>query len=182
MWVRVLAAAAALVVATPAIADDRVVDVSSVDSVAALLREAGYRAEIKVGKDGDFYLESATGGNSFQVIFYGCKDKINCDSFDFYSWFKKEPIFSIEMANEWNANHRFLKVAIDPDGDLSEYVAVDSVGKMTFDNFKDYVDWYGTMDAELIKFVGEKRKAATPAPAPAPAAARSPAPVAAKTK
>lgn len=169
MWVRVLAAAAALAVATPAIADDRVVDVSSVDSVAALLREAGYKAEIKVGKDGDFYLESATGGNSFQIIFYGCKDKINCDSFDIYSWFKKEPFFSTEMANDWNANHRFLKVAIDSDGDMSEYVAVDSVGKMTFDNFKDYIDWYGTMDAQLIKFVDERRKAAAPAAAPSSA-------------
>lgn len=162
MWGKVFAAAAALVVSAPAIADDRVVDVSSVDTVAALLREAGYKAEIKVGKDGDFYLESATGGNSFQVIFYGCKDKINCGSFDFYSWFKKEPFFSTDMMNEWNANHRFLKVAIDSEGDLSEYLAVDSVGKMTFDNFKDYVDWYGTMDAELVKFVDEKRKAAAP--------------------
>jgi hypothetical protein len=165
MWGRVLAAVAALVVSTPAIAADRVVDVSSVDSVAALLREAGYRAEIKVAKDGDFYLDSATGGNSFQVTFYGCKDKINCDSFEFFSYFKKEPFFSTDLANEWNANHRFLKVAIDSDGDLAEYAAVSSVGKMTFDNFKDYVDWYGTMDAELIKFVSEKRKAAAPAAA-----------------
>jgi len=178
MWGKVLAAAAVLVIATPAVADERVVDVSSVDSVAALLREAGYKAEIKVGKDGDFYINSATGGNNFQINFYGCKDKINCDSFDFYSWYKKEPFFSVAMANEWNVNHRFLKVAIDSDGDLSEYLAVDGVGKMTFDNFKDYIDWYGTMDAELTKFVDEKRKAAAPAPAAAP----SPAPAAVKTK
>ncbi|HEX7849030.1 MAG TPA: YbjN domain-containing protein [Sphingomonas sp.] len=159
--------AAALAVSTPAIADDRVVDVSSVDTVAALLREAGYKADIKVAKDGDFYLESATGGNGFQVLFYGCKDKINCDSFEFFGWFKKEPFFSTEMANEWNANHRFLKVAIDADGDLSEYATIDSVGKMTFANFKDYLDWYGTADAELIRFVDEKRKLAAPAAAKA---------------
>ncbi|MES2095568.1 MAG: YbjN domain-containing protein [Pseudomonadota bacterium] len=156
------AAAVALVISSPAAAADRVVDVSSVEGVATLMREAGYKAEVKVGKDGDSYIESATGGNGFQVIFYGCKNKLGCDSFEFYSWFKKEAFFSPALANEWNASHRFLKVAIDGDGDLSEYAAVSSVGKMTFDNFKDYIEWYGTMDSELVKFVDEKRKAALP--------------------
>ena len=64
------------------------------------------------------------------------------------------------MANEWNASKRFLKVAIDKDGDLAEYLYVSALGKMTFDNFKDYVDWYSSMDASLSKFVEEKRAAA----------------------
>jgi hypothetical protein len=33
---------------------------------------------------------------------------------------------------------------------------------MTYDNFKDYISWYGSTDAELIKFVAERRKAAAP--------------------
>ena len=105
-------------------------------------------------------MNSSIGGNGFQVLFYGCKNKVGCDSFDFYSWFKKEPFFSTDMANEWNAGHRFLKVAIDSDGDLSECAYLSTVGKMTYDNFKDYIEWYGSMDAALVKFVNEKRKAA----------------------
>lgn len=148
--------------AVPASAADRVVDVSSVEKVAALMREAGYKAEIKTAKDGSTYISSATGGNGFQVNFYGCKKNVDCGSFDFYSWFKKEPFFTTDMANEWNAKNRFLKVAIDSDGDLSEYLSVTAVGKMTFDNFKDYIDWYGEMDADLIKFVDDKRESASP--------------------
>jgi hypothetical protein len=166
MWGKVLAAAVVMTISAPAFAADRVIDVSSIDNVAALMKEAGYKAEIKVGKDGDSYIQSSTGGNGFQVNFYGCKGKVGCDSFEFYSWFKKEPFFSPVMANEWNATHRVLKVAIDSDGDLSEYLAISAVGKMTFDNFKDYIEWYGSMDAELIKFVDEKRKAAGPAEEP----------------
>jgi hypothetical protein len=162
MWGKILAVAMAMALSTPAFAADRVVDVSSVDGVAALLREAGYEAEIKVGKNGDSYIESAIGGNDFQVLFYGCKNKVGCDSFDFYSWFKKEPFFSAEMANDWNANNRFLKVAIDSDGDLSEYAYLSTVGKMTYDNFKDYVAWYGSADADLVTFVDKRRKAAAP--------------------
>ena len=82
MWGKILAVAAAMAVSAPALAADRVVDVSGVDGVAALLREAGYKAEIKVGKDGDPYIDSAVGGNDFQLLFYGCKNKLGCDSFD----------------------------------------------------------------------------------------------------
>jgi len=160
MWGKILAVAAAMAVSAPAFAADRIVDVSSVDGVAALMREAGYKAEIKVSKDGAPYIESAIGGNDFQILFYGCKNKIGCDSFDFYSWFKKEPFFSTDMANEWNANNRFLKVAIDSDGDLSEYAYISTIGKMTYDNFKDYIDWYASMDSELNSFIKERRDAA----------------------
>ena len=160
MWVRALAFVAALTLPASAMAADRVVDVSSVEGVASLLREAGYKAEIKKDKDGDSFIASAANGSDFQIIFYGCTNDKGCNSYEFYSWFKKEPFFSAEMANEWNANHRFLKVAIDSDGDLSEYAYISTIGKMTYDNFKDYISWYGSTDAELVKFVAERRKAA----------------------
>ena len=151
---------AAAMLPTSAVAADRVVDVSSVDGVASLLREAGYKAEIKKGDDGDIYIASGANGGEFQILFYGCKEGKGCDSFEFYSWYKKEPFFSAGMANEWNASKRFLKVAIDKDGDLAEYLYVSAIGNMTFENFKDYVDWYSSMDGSLTKFIDEKRSAA----------------------
>ena len=163
MRIRLLALALALAAVTApstAMAADRVVDVSSVKGVAALLQEAGYKAEIKKGDDGDSYITSGANGSGFQLNFYGCKNDADCDSFEFYSYFKKEPFFSAEMANEWNAKKRFLKVAVDRDGDLAEYIYVSALGKMTSDTFKDYIDWYASMDAELSGFIKEKREAA----------------------
>jgi len=157
---RALALAVVAMVPVSAGAADRVVDVSSVKGVAALLQEAGYKAEIKTGDDGDAYISSGINGGDFQLIFYGCKNDMGCDSFEFYSYFKKKPFFSAAMANEWNAKKRFLKVAIDKDGDLAEYIYVSALGKMTFDNFKDYIDWYGSMDSELAAFLKEKEEAA----------------------
>ena len=154
-----LALVTAAMLPTSAVAADRVVDVSGVAGVASLLREAGYKAEIKKGDDGDSFIASGANGGEFQIIFYGCKDDKGCNSFEFYSWYKKEPFFSVGMANEWNASKRFLKVAIDKDGDLAEYLYVSTLGNMTFDNFKDYVDWYSSMDASLTKFIAEKRSA-----------------------
>jgi hypothetical protein len=49
---------------------------------------------------------------------------------------------------------------IDEDGDLSEYLSVSTLGNMTFDNSKDYIYWYSSMDASLGTFLKEKREAA----------------------
>lgn len=152
-------AATAMTPPAAAGAADRVVDVSSVKGVAALLQEAGYKAEIKKGDDGGAYIDSSTNGGGFQLIFYGCKNDAGCDSFEFYSYFKKESFFSTELANEWNVKKRFLKVAIDKDGDLAEYLYVSALGSMTYDNFKDYIDWYASMDSELNGFLKERREA-----------------------
>lgn len=157
MWVRALAFVAAMTLPASAMAADRVVDVSSVQGVAALMREAGYKAEIKMGKDGTSYIVSGVNGNSFNIDFYGCTNDKECTSFDFYSWDKKEAFFSPALANEWNASKRFLKVAIDKDGDLSEYLSVSTLGNMTLDNFKDYIDWFASMEGDLAKFLAEKR-------------------------
>lgn len=160
MWIRALAALAAASMSSAGMAADRIVDVTSVEGVAALLREAGYKAEIKKDTEGDGYIESGVNGSGFQLVFYGCTNDKGCDSFEFYSWYKKEPFFSTDMTNEWNAKKRFLKVAIDKDGDVAEYLYVSALGGMTYANFKDYIDWYASMDAELGTFLKEKREAA----------------------
>lgn len=157
MWVRALAFVVALTLPASAMAADRVIDLTSVQRVADLLKEAGYKAEIKMGQDGTSYIVSGSNGSPFNVNFYGCTKDKECSSIDFYSWDKKEAFFSPAMANEWNASKRFLKVAIDKDGDLSEFLSVSTLGNMTFDNFKDYIDWFSSMETDLAKFLDEKR-------------------------
>src|SRR3546814_9478582 len=68
---------------------------------------------------------------------------------------KKQDYFSSALTNDWNAHKRFLKVAIDDDGDLSEYFDVSAVGGMTQKHFGDLVDWFAVMDADLAKFLDE---------------------------
>lgn len=155
-----IAAAGMLALSPIAASAQALVDLGDVKTVAGLLMQAGYKAEIKQSKAGDPFISSAANGSSFTLTFYGCKNAIGCDSFDISSWYKKEPFFSVAMANEWNAEKRFLKIAIDGDGDLVEYVYVSAVGKSTFKNFADYIDWYTSMDGALTKFLREKRDAA----------------------
>ncbi|MFD1036331.1 YbjN domain-containing protein [Sphingomonas hankookensis] len=106
-------------------------DLRQPGNVVTALQKAGYRAELKINKQGEPYVLSGVNGNSFTVEFYGCEGLKDCGSFQFASWYKKDPLYTAALNNEWNANKRFLKVGVDPDGDLREFLDTTAVGGMT---------------------------------------------------
>jgi len=139
---------------------DELLDLRQPSVVANALRDAGYKAELKTNAKGEPYIESSANGSSFTIEFYNCTGLVDCTSYQFASWYKPEPLFTPAFANEWNLTKRFLKVAVDKDGNLNEYMDFTATGKTTFANFADIVDWYQTMDATLTEFI-KARKSAT---------------------
>jgi hypothetical protein len=128
--------------------------------IADALRTAGYKAELKKNDAGDPYIASAANGSDFTIDFYGCQSGTKCGSFQFFSYYKKDPLYTLPLINEWNAGKRFLKLRIDQDGDLAYSMDVTAVGTMTQETFADWVDWFEVMDGELSKFLEGKRTAA----------------------
>ncbi|URW76460.1 YbjN domain-containing protein [Sphingomonas donggukensis] len=161
-------AAMAAAVAQPALAQDKLFDATDPATLTEAMKTAGFKAELKTNDKGEPYINSAANGSPFTIEFYGCEKAKACPSFQFYAWYKKDPLYTLALVNEWNAAKRFLKLRIDTDGDLAMSMDVTSVGKLTQANFADWVDWYQVMDSELDKFLTEKRAAAGKA-APAPA-------------
>lgn len=151
-----LVAAAAM----PVAAQDVLIDGTDPAVIATAVQAAGYKAELTKNAQGEPFIKSAANGDSFTIEFYGCKGEKNCTSFQFFSWFKKEPAFTPALANDWNANKRFIKAAIDKDGDLALYMDVTGVGKMTQANFADALDWFTVMQGEMQKFLADRRTAA----------------------
>lgn len=156
----VIALSAAFVLAAPAWGADRLLDLRQPEVVAQALRDGGYRGEVKTNKAGEPYVLSSANGSDFTVEFYACTGVKDCASYQFSSWYKAEPLFTPAFANDWNRQKRFLKIAVGTDGELNEYMDFTAIGKTTYDNFMDSVDWYKTMDASFGRFVDEKRKAA----------------------
>ncbi|WP_136162238.1 YbjN domain-containing protein [Sphingomonas flavalba] len=145
---------------------ERPIDVSRAEVVANAVRDAGYKAELKHNEKGDPYIVSAANGAPFIIEFYGCRPDSGCSSLQFYSWYRKEPGFTLDMVNEWNAGKRFLKAYIDKEGDLGATMDVTTIGRMTQANFADALDWWAVMSADLATFI-DKRDGA-----PAPVTAR----------
>jgi hypothetical protein len=143
-----------LVAPLPAAAqeDGQLLDLSTPHMVAKALQDAGYKAEIDKRKDGDPYIRSAANGAEFNIEFYGCELASGCGSLQFYSWYKKQPWFTPEVANRWNTSKRFLRVEIDSDGDLGMHLDVATVGKLTKANFADVIDWWSVMTDDFGEF------------------------------
>lgn len=153
-----LASASAMPAAAQAQLDQ--ITLGDPEQVAAALQRAGYKAQIKLDKQGDTYVASAANGDPFSIVFYDCKQGKGCSSLAFNSWWKKKDFFDNNLVNEWNSKKRFLKVAIDSDGDLNEYMDVSSIGTVSFAFFEDTIDWYVSMDGDLRKFLSEKETSA----------------------
>lgn len=143
--------------AVQAAAQDRLLDLRQPTIVADALRQAGYKAELKTNSKGEPYIESGANGSSFTIEFYNCTGLVNCTSYQFASWYKPDPVFTLAFANEWNLTKRFLKIAVDKDGNLNEYMDFTATGKTTYANFADIVDWYQTMDSSLAKFIAARK-------------------------
>ncbi len=140
----------------------RLVDISQPAEVVKLLQGEGYKAELKKHEDsGDPFISSAANGSPFTIEFYDCKSAKGCTSMQFFSWYKKKPYFSVEMANRWNAKKRFLRIVIDKDGDLSTWMDITSIGKTTYANFADTIDWWSSMTGDLFTFMDEEEGAFT---------------------
>ncbi|WP_230769096.1 YbjN domain-containing protein [Sphingomonas sp. Leaf4] len=135
-------------------------DLRQPGNVVSALQAAGYKAQLKLNKDGEPFIESATNGDPFTIDFYECDGLKDCKSMQFSSWYKKEPIFTPAVANEWNAKRRFLKVAVDSDGDMRQFLDATVVGGMSQAQFAEVVQWYSDMDGMFATFLKEKREAA----------------------
>jgi hypothetical protein len=143
--------------APPASAQDNLIDLTQPPAVVQALQGAGYKAVLKTDEKGDPFIESAANGSNFTVQFYGCKDARDCPSLQFYAWYKKEPWYTVDLANRWNANKRFISVAIDKDGDLSTVYDITTLGKTTVANFTDAIEWWSVMTGELFTFLETER-------------------------
>ncbi|MBB4839106.1 hypothetical protein HNP52_002175 [Sphingomonas kyeonggiensis] len=162
----IAAALAAGLSAAPAMAQKgdtaRLVDISRPEEVVKLLQSEGYKAELKKHEDsGDPYIGSAANGSPFTIEFYDCSAAKGCTSMQFFSWYKKKPWYDVAMANRWNAKKRFLRIVIDKDGDLSTWMDVTTIGKVSYANFADTIDWWSSMTGDLFTFMDDEEKAFT---------------------
>lgn len=87
--------------------------VASADSVARVLRDKGYQAEITTDSSGDPLIRSSASGAKFMILFYGCEKGRDCTSIQFYAGFKSDGKMKVEKMNEWNRDHRFSRAYLD---------------------------------------------------------------------
>lgn len=148
----VSAALAASLVAVPARADE----VRSDDpaSLARVLQDMGYRAEVTRDSSGDPMIKSTASGTDFAILFYGCKSNRNCTSVQFFAGFKDPDNGSLAAMNKWNADNRFGRAYQADSGSARiEYDLDLDVGGMSAALFRDNLEVFTSLVDRYRKYV-----------------------------
>jgi hypothetical protein len=86
------------------------------DDVVAILKDAGYSAEL-IHQNNSYRIGTGMGGRRISLYLY-CDDNANCTSLTWELDFKPSPDFTMTMANKWNRDKRYSKAYIDTDGGM----------------------------------------------------------------
>ena len=146
------AALATAFVAAPAMADE----VRSDDpaSLARVLQDMGYRAEMTKDDSGDPMIKSTASGSDFAVLFYGCKSNRNCTTVQFFAGFKDPDNGSLSALNKWNTDNRFGRAYQASSGSARiEYDLDLDMGGMSAALFKDNVEVFIALMDRYRKYV-----------------------------
>lgn len=152
--VALLAALGALI-ATPVLAKNVVADV---DQIAALMKGAGYRAEIK-GEKAERHIVAASSGYDFRIFTFGCDDDgKNCKSVQFFIAFDTKVSPSLEKMNDYARNNRWGRVYLDKDGDPAIEFDVDlEKGGMSEELFLDNVEYWDVVMTRFADFAFDRK-------------------------
>lgn len=120
------------------------------EDLADLIRESGFRAEVRADKDGDPMVMATVNGVKTLILFYNCKGSPvkSCDEIQFNAIWTKTDSFTLEKVNSVNQTRRRGKLYIDPDGNLTAQLTISIVGS-TKTNLKTYITYWESITSSV---------------------------------
>jgi hypothetical protein len=147
----------ALALAAPAPADGAFVSSYDPPSLVRYMQREGYKATLKTDSLGDPMIESGSGGTTFLILFYNCKEHRQCadvglqTGYDFAAG--KEPPF--DTINDYNRGFRFTRSWLDQEKDpLLQMDLIFTEGRMPETMFGEQLDVWADAMADFEKHVG----------------------------
>jgi len=136
-----MAGLVALILASPALAQGKLIQGADVDAILNLAQGWG-TAELETNDIGDPMISGRMSGLLYSIFFYGCIKHQDCRSIQFYaSWI--DSVMENDKINEWNATRRW-PTAMRTDTD-SVAIKMDvnlSGGGISLGNFDDWFAWW----------------------------------------
>jgi hypothetical protein len=123
------------------------------DEMAAVIKDAGYKAEVKMDSNNEPYIDSKASGLNFWVYLYRCDGQpAKCLRIQFQSSFstKKE---HQDKALQWNVDKVVGRAYNIKDSTYFDYV-IDTDGGVSSDNLMRNVELWDTLMGEFTKYIG----------------------------
>lgn len=134
------------------------IDGTSIETIAAVFRDRGYKAEVDKVKDGSPRITSAASGTGFRVLSYMCnRDSNRICSLEFHAyWSNTKNPMSLQKVNSWSKKYRFFRVYIDDDNDIALRFSLDLEGGVTKLHMAHTVERWADILGDFDKYVKER--------------------------
>lgn len=124
-------------------ASAQTVEARSPGSVQSALESNGYKPEMKKDSSGDPLIVIESQGYKMMVLFFGCKNNVECKSVSFFAATRAPKKLDLQAVNAWNQKRRFGRASLDSDGDPNLQFDVDlDDGGMSSALFIDNIEWF----------------------------------------
>jgi hypothetical protein len=150
--------------ASPAFAEERqttggdqveLVYGTSFDLILQALEDNKFKGELTESDDGDPLIRSTDEEEPFSIHFYGCDDSHeNCSYIQFVSGWNLDNGISFAKIEAWNQKKVWGQAYVDDKKDPWVAVTVNLDGGVTYDNFKDTVDWWRVVIRDFEEHIG----------------------------
>lgn len=134
----------------PAPAGD-LVDATDPARLAAVLKGFGIARVEANSNSGNPQIDGRAEGKPYKLFFYGCTEKANCKSVQFWAYWDDDA--PLEALNAWNRDTRYGKVYLDEDQDVVLEFDVNMVFGATEKTFEDNADIWVSLLGRVEKDV-----------------------------
>lgn len=146
-----LSLAGMALLAAPAFAQETI-DATDPAKLEAILKGFGIARIEANSNTGNPQIDGRADGKSYKLFFYGCNDKANCKSVQFWAYWDAE--VSLDKLNAWNKDTRYGKVYLDDDKDVILEYDVNTVYGLADRTFEDsaniWVQLLGRVEKEVL--------------------------------
>jgi hypothetical protein len=136
--------------ATPALAQETI-DATDPTKLEAILKGFGVARIEANSNSGNPQIDGRADGKSYKLFFYGCSEKVNCKSVQFWAYWDQEA--EVEKLNAFNKDTRYGKVYLDDDKDVILEFDVNMVYGISEKTFEDNADIWVTLLGRVDKDV-----------------------------
>lgn len=105
---------ASLLLSSAAMAQN--IDATQPDSILNIARGVG-SADLSTSEQGDPMISGRIDGTRYTLFFFGCTNKVNCTSIQFYAGWEMENPVSTRDLNDWNRTKRYGRAYLDNSND-----------------------------------------------------------------
>ena len=135
--------------------DEGTVYGTSYDLILKALEDNGFKGQLTEDDDGDPRIKSTDEDEPFSIHFYGCDDNHeNCTYIQFTSGWDLKNGISFAKIEDWNREKVWGQAWVDDKKDPWVAITVNLDGGVSYDNFKDTVDWWRIVLRDFEEHIG----------------------------